>query len=166
LDVGSALTWDTPTRTHRTTLTGHSDWVSAEAFSPDGALIAMARHDGTTLIWDTVTGTQRPILIGPSVAVSAVAFSPDGTRIATASDDGTARTWDTATGALMATLVPLSAGGYATLLADGSYKLHGEPGDDIWWAIKLCRFAPGELDPYVPGLRRLPAGERVLPRVE
>ncbi|HSZ29711.1 MAG TPA: hypothetical protein VK784_08145 [Pseudonocardiaceae bacterium] len=25
-----------------------------------------------------------------------------------------------------------------------------------WWAIKLCRFTPGELDPYDPTIRRLP----------
>jgi hypothetical protein len=33
----------------------------------------------------------------------------------------------------------------------------------LWWAIKLCRFTPGELDPYVPGIRRLPAEERLWP---
>ena len=29
----------------------------------------------------------------------------------------------------------------------------------MWWAIKLCRFEPGELDGFVPGLRRVPTGE-------
>lgn len=54
------------------------------------------------------------------------------------------------------TLVGLPDGGYATLLPDGRYKLKGDPGDRLWWAIKLCRFGPGELDDYVAGLRRLP----------
>jgi len=47
------------------------------------------------------------------------------------------------------------------LVPDG-YKLDGDAGDHVWWAIKLCRFAPGELDPYVPGLRRLPTDAPIL----
>jgi hypothetical protein len=44
------------------------------------------------------------------------------------------------------------------LLPDGRYKLHGDPGDTLWWAIKLCRFAPGELDRFVPGLEKADLG--------
>ncbi|MGH3821396.1 MAG: hypothetical protein ACRDRA_00895 [Pseudonocardiaceae bacterium] len=81
---------------------------------------------------------------------------PDGTLLASASD-ATVRLWDPATGVLRATLLALEAGGYAVLLPDGSYKLDGDPGRSLWWAIKLCRFAPGELDPYDPTIRRLSA---------
>lgn len=92
-----------------------------------------------------------------------MAFSPDGCLLATASADGTARLWDPATGAWRATLLALETGGYAVLLPDGSYKLEGDPGRSLWWAIKLCRFAPGELDPYDPTIRRLPP-DAPLPR--
>lgn len=44
-----------------------------------------------------------------------------------------------------------------TLLPDGKYKLEGDPGDRLWWAMKLCRFQAGELDPYVPEIERLGA---------
>jgi hypothetical protein len=91
------------------------------------------------------------------------AFSPDSTQLATASADGTVRIWDTATGAISATLMASSEGGSAVLLPDGGYKLFGNVRGALWWAIKLCRFEPGELDPYVDGLRRLPAGTRILP---
>lgn len=59
-----------------------------------------------------------------------------------------------------ATCVEFPKGGFASLF-DNRYKLDGDPGNDLWWAIKLCRFAPGELDPYVPGLRRLPLDEPI-----
>jgi hypothetical protein len=42
------------------------------------------------------------------------------------------------------------------LFPDGSYKLEGEAAGAFWWAIKLCRFEPGELDPYIPEIRRIP----------
>ena len=138
-------------------LHGHTGPVNAVAFSPDGTQLATASGDHTARLWDSATGTHRTTLTGHDRPVNAVAFSPDGTQLATASYDGTARLWDSTTAQPVAVLVPLAGDGYATLLPDGSYKLAGDAGDSLWWAIKLCRFAPGELDPYVPGLARLPA---------
>ena len=158
---GTARIWDTATGTTRTTLTGHDSGVQAVAFSPDGTQLATASSDRTARIWDTATGTTRTILTGHDGPVQAVAFSPDGTLLATASGDGTIRIWDASTGAARATLIALADVGYATLVANG-YKLNGNPADRFWWAIKLCRFAPGELDPYIPGLRRIPEDENVI----
>jgi WD40 repeat protein len=133
------------------------------AFSPDGTLLAIGSSDVVELT-DAPDGTVLRVLRGHIDTVNAVAFSPDGTLIATASSDGTTRTWYTATGQHLATLVALPDGGYATLLPDGRYKLEGDPTDRVWWAIKLCRFEPGELDPYVPHIKRLPPDARILPR--
>lgn len=91
-----------------------------------------------------------------------VAFSPDGSLIATASSDTTARIWRTATGTLLGTLIALPGGGNALLLVDGRYRVD-DPDDNIWWAMKLCRFSPGELDPHVPGMRRIADGEWIFP---
>jgi WD40 repeat protein len=133
------------------------------AFSPDSAQLATASTDGTARTWDAATGQPRTTLTGHDNSVTAVAFSPDGTQLATASTDGTARTWDAAAGECLAILLPLDGGGYAVLLPDGSYKLNGDPRGVLWWAIKLCRFEAGELDPYVPHIRRLEADDP-LPR--
>jgi WD40 repeat protein len=131
--------------------------------SPDGTQLATASRDGTARIWDGATGYTRTTLTGHQGSAVAVAFSPDGCQLATASDDGIIRIWDTATGACQTTLLASPKGGSAVLLPDGSYKVTGDLGGILWWAIKLCRFEPGELDPYLDGIRRLPAAARLLP---
>jgi len=119
------------------------------------------RASATELEAAAIAGLDGPeLVVCPSSSRTSVAYSPDGSLIATAAGDGTARVWDTATGHLLVTLVPLPGGSYATLLPDGSYKLDGDPAGRLWWAIKMCRFEPGELDPYVPGIRRLPQTPR------
>ncbi len=142
-------------------LHGHTGGVRAAAFSPDGAQLATASDDGTIRIWGLTTYTTRITLQGHTGSVRHIAFSPDGTLLASAAYDNTIRIWDVINGVSLVTLVSLFRGDYATLLADG-YKLGGDPGNDLWWAIKLCRFAPGELDPYVPSLQRLPADTPIL----
>ncbi len=160
---GTARIWRTATGENTAVLRGHGSALNAVAFSPDGTLLATASADGTARIWDTATGTSQAVLRGHGSALNAVAFSPDATLLATASADGTARIWDALTAASQATFIPLPGHGYVTVCADG-YKLDGDPADHLWWAIKLCRFAPGELDPFVPGLRRLPADAPILRR--
>ncbi len=44
------------------------------------------------------------------------------------------------------------------MLTADRYRADG----DVWRAMKLCRFEPGELDGFVPGLRRV-AAEAPLP---
>jgi hypothetical protein len=70
--------------------------------------------------------------------------------------------WDAASGACLATLVPLPSGGYLTLLPDGRYKRHGDPGDRLWWASGLRRLGADEAQRRFPQIRRLPAGAPVI----
>ena len=40
------------------TLTGHSNYVSSVAYSPDGKHIVSGSYDGTVKVWDSQTGTE------------------------------------------------------------------------------------------------------------
>ena len=75
-------------------LEGHSDWVRAVVFSPDGQLLASGSLDRTVRLWDTATGASRGTLEGHSGCVNAVVFSPDGQLLASGSYDHTVRLWD------------------------------------------------------------------------
>jgi WD40 repeat protein/3',5'-cyclic AMP phosphodiesterase CpdA len=151
------LTRRQPTIPEALVLRAHPAPVNDVRFSPGGQLIATAAADGTVCIWVRADGTLLATLAGHEGPVNSLAFTDGGALLATASDDGTVRLWDLTAHETIATLVPLPEGGYATLFPDGSYKLEGDPGDTLWWAMKLCRFAPGELDPYLPEIKRLPS---------
>ncbi|KFZ24532.1 hypothetical protein V502_00989 [Pseudogymnoascus sp. VKM F-4520 (FW-2644)] len=86
------------------TLAGHSGWVEAVAFSPDGKQIATGSGDNTIKLWDASTGSLQKTLAGHSGLVGAVAFSPDGKQIATGSGDNTIKLWDASIGSLQKTL--------------------------------------------------------------
>lgn len=126
------------------------------AWSPDGKLITTASDDGTARIWDTTTGQTLHTLHGHTDWVSALAWHPNGHHLATASRDGAIRIWDITSGTPLSTLLPLQDG---TAVFDATgliYKVDGTVNGEFWWSIGLCRFEPGELDPYLPELRRIP----------
>jgi WD40 repeat protein len=71
-------------------------WVTAIAFSADGASLASGHDDGTVRFWDV--GTQKFLgeikICAKSMPVSAIAFAPRGQFIATAGEDRVVRVWD------------------------------------------------------------------------
>ena len=77
---------------------GHTDIVSALAFSPDRATLAIAGFDRRVRVFDVATrrqiGAPLPITVGGFV--DALAFSPDGGTLAVSAADHTVRLWDLA----------------------------------------------------------------------
>lgn len=93
--------WDLRTRAEITRYNGHTDWVWAVAYSPDGALVASGsgyflgtEGDNTIRLWNTETGAQRAILQGHTDTVDHLRFSDDGRFLFSASWDGTAKMWN------------------------------------------------------------------------
>jgi eukaryotic-like serine/threonine-protein kinase len=80
------------------TYRGHSHWVFAVAWSPDGTSLASASGDGTVQIWNATNAETISTSHCYSFWGYAVAWSPDGTRIASAGDDKTVKVWDATAG--------------------------------------------------------------------
>jgi hypothetical protein len=80
------------------TLAGHTGFVSACAFSPDGTRALSASQDQTLRLWNVASGQTLRLLEGHIGGVRGCAFSPDGTHVLSASSDSTLRVWDIASG--------------------------------------------------------------------
>jgi WD40 repeat protein len=126
-------------------------------------MIATGSDDKSAAVWDSATLGRRH-LIDHADSVLEVAWSPDGTVLATASQDGTVKLFSATAGTCLAMLLSLSEG-WVAFKGDG---LHCRMGGDIrgafGYSTGLCRFEPGEIDPYLPSPLLLPEGTPLFER--
>jgi hypothetical protein len=95
---GTVRTWDTATGGQRTSLTGHTDGVTAVVVSPDNTWLATAGR--RVRIWDLATGLPRASLD----KATGMSVTPDGMWLAATSAGGMIQILDPATGATSAAM--------------------------------------------------------------
>jgi WD40 repeat protein len=179
---GTAVIWEGGRKRH--VLRGHRGRLWTAAAHPSLPLLATAGDDRAIRLWDADSGELTARLTGHTGRVHTLAFSPDGSQLASGGEDGTVRLWsltgdgdedgDTAAGhagerpgdpaggrtgsrvvpAPRATLIGVP-GGWAALTPGGGYKYEGDVTGEFWHVVGMTRFAPGELDAYLPGVHRL-----------
>jgi WD40 repeat protein len=102
--------WDVQTGTQIAALDGHTDPITAVAFSPEpaGSKIATGSLDKTVRVWDTQSGQQLAVFSANDDHVKIVALSPDSNRAVSVSNDGTIRVWDVSRSLALA-VIPVGA---------------------------------------------------------
>lgn len=94
-DTNDILVWNVDRLQLVARLHGHTDFVFAVTWSPDGKRLATGGRDQAIRLWDTDTWQEVAILHGHRSYVWSLTFSPDGTQLASGSGDFTVRIWDT-----------------------------------------------------------------------
>jgi WD40 repeat protein len=77
---------------------GHTDRITAVAWSPDGKYIASASYDKTVQIWNATNGKHLMTYQGHNARVNSIAWSPDSKHLVSASNDQSAQVWEATTG--------------------------------------------------------------------
>ncbi|MDQ2974886.1 MAG: WD40 repeat domain-containing protein [Acidobacteriota bacterium] len=118
--IGEPAVWNAVTSEKVAEFRGHSERVTACAFSSDADQVITASMDGTMKLWSS-SGKEILTFRGHTKGVLDCAFSPDGRFVASASYDQTLKLWDCKTGHELATFTGhASPVGACTFSPDGS----------------------------------------------
>lgn len=77
---------------------GHSKYLTAYAFSPDGKYLATGAYDNSVILWSFATGKQIRLFNRHTEPVRSVEFSPDGKYLLTSASDNSAKYYDVISG--------------------------------------------------------------------
>jgi WD40 repeat protein len=131
-------------------LPGHSRFVHAVTFRPDGKWLATLGDEGTIRVWDAGSGRELRALnastVGLGVELAGLGWSPDGRRLASALGDGLVRIWDPATGRETARIAH-SARSVAWSPDGARIATGGDSG------LEIRPWDPGDERPHGPVLR-------------
>ena len=133
-------------------ITGHSDFVRALAFHPDGNLLATGSDDLSIQLWDLESSDPSSIVLARhTAALTSLAFSANGETIASASLDRQLILWDARTyqpigGALSSAAeviqsLTFNTSGDTLLAGDRAGNLSGWDVSVASWSKRNCDLA-------------------------
>lgn len=123
--------WTVATGVRKSTFTHRTGTISALAFAPDSASLAVGEEDGRIRILDAATGAERVSFAGRPGRVSCLAYSFDGKALITMVEgdpEVEVRRWDVRTGESRDLFTPPAAPPVA-LAPDGTLLALPSPGD-------------------------------------
>eukprot|EP01029_Cantina_marsupialis_P016386 TRINITY_DN36470_c0_g2_i2.p1 TRINITY_DN36470_c0_g2~~TRINITY_DN36470_c0_g2_i2.p1 ORF type:complete len:1590 (+),score=401.12 TRINITY_DN36470_c0_g2_i2:164-4933(+) len=128
---------------------GHTNAISAVAYTNDSAMIASASHDGTIKFWSSKNGKYIRTLSGHEGPVLCISFSPLPPMMVSGSADRTIGLWDINTGELLKRLR-----GHCDIVNSISYtqthhRIISASQDltvKLWQVTKLVPFPPGAIE--------------------
>jgi WD40 repeat protein len=133
------LLWDVGSGKELHRLDGHTKWVKALVFAPDGKTLASGSRDRTVRLWDVGSGKEQATLRGHAAEVRALAVSPNGRLLATGDEDGIVKLWDLPTGKERATFKahpPMSQVTALVYSRDGKTLVSGSgDGTEKFWDV-------------------------------
>jgi hypothetical protein len=144
--------WDPATGDLVRTLAGHTDDVSAVAFSPDGSLIASGAggwdepSDSSIRIWRVSDGQLLDTLDGHGEWVYALAFAPAGDVVVSSGRTGPTpkiKFWDLVTGEM--TVYYDESALDLDFSPDGAFLVYGRAGGDV--VVARSGLTTGTADP-------------------
>jgi eukaryotic-like serine/threonine-protein kinase len=94
-DSSDIFLWDAITGTKIGQLEGHTSWVGALVFWPDGTKVASASADQTIRIWDVASRQCLDVLHGSREELWRLALLPDNRTLVSGAKNGTICLWDT-----------------------------------------------------------------------
>lgn len=143
-DDNTIKLWNLPTGAEILTLNGHSGWIQAVAFSPDGQILASGSCDNTAKLWNVITGKEI-ITRSANNWVQSLAFSPDGQILIGGTFDNLLKFWDVNTGEEIRSISAHTGwmGGIESIAVSSDGKILASSGRDK--TIKLWDMQTGEL---------------------
>jgi WD40 repeat protein len=112
----------------------HTDWVTAVAFSPNGAMLATADRNGGVTVWDADNGQELFTTPGHKAGVTALSWRVDSRVLASSSEDGTIKLWESSEGRQAKTWNAHSGGAlWVAYSRDGRLVSCGRDGAVISW---------------------------------
>jgi WD40 repeat protein len=90
--------WQTANSQQCFSLQGHTAWVTALGYSPDGQWLASGSHDHSVRLWNMQTQECHKILQGHTSWVQSIAYHSTGDLLASGGNDKEIRIWHPQTG--------------------------------------------------------------------